>query len=109
MAKSKLLTRVPEKQASTSSECGREAADASADLVRPRTAGGEKSILRRLRMGRLFFGRGFGSGSGPGSGFASASVEGASAGTGLDTSTLHGPQCLLRTSSAHAPATANDL
>ncbi|KAJ2754344.1 hypothetical protein GGI19_002467 [Coemansia pectinata] len=116
MAKSKLLTRTPGKQASTStsSECGREvvaatAASASADLVRPRTAGGEKNILRRLRMGRLFFGLGFGSSPSPGSGFASASVEGASAGTGLNASTFHSSQLLLRTSSAHAPATTNDL
>ncbi|KAJ1876780.1 hypothetical protein LPJ71_011420, partial [Coemansia sp. S17] len=114
MAKSKLLTRTPGKQASasTSSECGREvaaAAAASADLVRPRTAGGEKNILRRLRMGRLFSGLGFGSSPSPGSGFASASVEGASAGTGLNASTHHSSHLLLRTSSAHTPATTNDL
>ncbi|KAJ1659386.1 hypothetical protein GGF38_004084, partial [Coemansia sp. RSA 25] len=115
MAKSKLLTRAPAKQASNASSSGESSHDIAAGgatstaVVRPRTAGGEKSILRRLRIGRLFFGLGSGSSPSPGSGFASASVEGASAGTGLSGSSVRNSEYLLRTSSAHAPTTSNDL
>ncbi|KAJ2910117.1 hypothetical protein GGI21_001193 [Coemansia aciculifera] len=114
MAKPRLLARAPAKQASNiGSEGSREVdiAAASADVARPRTAGGERSILRRLRIGRLFFGHGAGSNLGPGSGsgFASASVESTSAGAGLNASSPHSSHWLLRTSSAHAPVTTNDL
>ncbi|KAJ2000637.1 hypothetical protein H4R26_004521 [Coemansia thaxteri] len=104
MAKSKLLTRATPKQATNGSEFDAD----SGSAARPRTAGGERGILQRLRIGRLFFGLGSGSGySNPG--FASASAEDASAGTGFGVAMPHSARCNFRTSSDHSLATTGDL
>ncbi|KAJ1817853.1 hypothetical protein LPJ75_001608 [Coemansia sp. RSA 2598] len=90
MAKSKVLMRVASK---SSNDRNQESPEPPA---RPRTSAGEKGLLRRLRLGRMFLGLGSGSspsqdrlpdagaGAGAGVGNGAGAGAGAGSGTGLE-------------------------
>ncbi|KAJ2210695.1 hypothetical protein EV179_006053 [Coemansia sp. RSA 487] len=82
MVKSKLLKSALKSNTAVTSN------DSDPSTLRPRTAGGEKGLLRRLRIGRIFFG--LGSGSSPS--VDSSNGFGAGAGSSLGIQQFSYPQ-----------------
>ncbi|KAJ1799813.1 hypothetical protein LPJ59_001566 [Coemansia sp. RSA 2399] len=82
MVKSRLLKSALKSNTSVTSN------EPDPSTLRPRTAGGEKGLLRRLRIGRIFFGLG----SGPSSSADSGNVYGAGAGSSLGIQQYSYPQ-----------------
>ncbi|KAJ1648676.1 hypothetical protein LPJ64_000130, partial [Coemansia asiatica] len=131
MAKSKVLMRVASKSSNDRSQ------ESTEPAARPRTSAGEKGLLRRLRIGRMFLGLGSGAGSnqdrlpsaGASTDTGTGTGTGVDAGAGLDFGTApiasatglagtSGPASnremqplhrLFRTSSAQLRQTRDDL
>ncbi|KAI7834640.1 hypothetical protein BX661DRAFT_2582 [Kickxella alabastrina] len=113
MAKSKVLVRTASKSNDNRDDSGLE------PTVRPHTAGRERGIFRRLRLGRMLFGLGSGHGAvpeiaagasiGPGPEYSTISHSGVGSGAGThvrDSEPMHN---LFRTSSAQPQSNKVDL
>ncbi|KAI8323960.1 hypothetical protein GQ54DRAFT_84774 [Martensiomyces pterosporus] len=105
MPKARVLTRSMAKPSGTSkSGTGHESTnsnDSTAALPgRPRTAGGDRGILRRLRLGRIF---------GFSHGIEANTASSPSDGAGADAGMAFKAQGIFRTNSVQTPTTENDL